>query len=64
MKTLRMGMLATLLLTACDFDVGDLNRPGLDTLQKPTTSSVQALATGLLIGAHKGVTERVGLVVE
>src|SRR5436305_2992349 len=64
MKTLRMGMLATLLLTACDFDVGDLNRPGLDTLQKPTTSSVQALATGLLIGARKGVTDRVGLVVE
>src|SRR5437588_12494248 len=64
MKTLRMAMLATLLLTACDFDVGDLNRPGLDTLQKPTTASVQALATGLLIGARKGVTERVGLVVE
>src|SRR5438876_1820697 len=64
MKTLRLGMLSTLLLTACDFDVGDLNRPGLDTLQKPTTSSVQALATGLLIGARKGVTERVGLVVE
>ena len=64
MKTLRMGMLATLLLTACDFDVPDLNRPGLDTLQKPTTSSVQALATGLLIGARKGVTDRVGLVVE
>jgi hypothetical protein len=64
MKTLRMGMLATLLLTACDFDVPDLNRPGLDTLQTPTASSVQALATGLLIGARKGVTERVGLVVE
>ncbi|TMB10478.1 MAG: RagB/SusD family nutrient uptake outer membrane protein [Deltaproteobacteria bacterium] len=64
MKTLRMAMLATLLLTACDFDVGDLNRPGLDTLQKPTVASVQALATGLLIGARKGVTERVGLVVE
>src|SRR2546425_61470 len=64
MKTLRMAMLATLLLTACDFDVGDLNRPGLDTLQNPTTASVQALATGLLIGARKGVTERVGLVVE
>src|SRR3989440_256368 len=64
MKTLRMGMLATLLLTACDFDVPDLNRPGLDTLQKPTVAAVQALATGLLIGARKGVTERVGLVVE
>jgi hypothetical protein len=64
MKTLRMGMLATLLLTACDFDVPDLNRPGLDTLEKPTTSSVEALATGLLIGARKGVTDRVGLVVE
>src|SRR5437016_164814 len=64
MKTLRMAMLATLLLTACDFDVPDLNRPGLDTLQKPTVASVQALATGLLIGARKGVTERVGLVVE
>src|SRR5438552_14329328 len=64
MKTLRMAMLATLLLTACDFDVPDLNRPGLDTLQNPTPSAVQALATGLLIGARKGVTERVGLVVE
>jgi starch-binding outer membrane protein, SusD/RagB family len=64
MKTPRMAMLATLLLTACDYDVGDLNRPGLDTLQKPTTSQVQSLATGLLIGARKGVTERVGLVVE
>src|SRR2546427_12864392 len=59
-----MAMLATLLLTACDFDVPDLNRPGLDTLQKPTVASVQALATGLLVGARKGVTERVGLVVE
>ena len=64
MKTLRIATVAALFLTACDFDVPDLNRPGIESLQNPTPSAVEALATGLLIGARKGVTGRVGSVVE
>jgi hypothetical protein len=65
MKTLRIAILAALLLPACDFDVSDLNRPPLDSIQThPTPSIVRAVATGLLIGARKGATERVGYVVE
>jgi hypothetical protein len=64
MKTLRIAVLAAL-FSACDFDVPDLNHPALESLQtNPTPSAVEAVATGLLIGARKGVTERVGLVAE
>jgi hypothetical protein len=63
MKTLRMALIAAL-LTSCDFDVPNLNAPGIDSLRNPTPSQVEALAVGLLIGARKGMTERVGAVVE
>ena len=63
MKTIRIAI-AALFLASCDFDVSNLNAPSIDTLQKPTPSQVNALATGLLIGARKGATERVGYVVE
>ena len=65
MKTLRIAAsLATLLLAACDVDVPDLNRPGLESLQNPTPSQVGSLATGLVIGARPGITGRVGVVTE
>lgn len=64
MKTSRFAVVAVLLLAACDFAVPDLNRPGIDSLQNPTPSQVEALATGLLIGTRKGYTDRVGVVVE
>ncbi len=65
MKTLRIVLLAALLLPACDFDVPDLNRPALESIEThPTPSAVEAVAAGLLIGARKGATERVGYVVE
>jgi hypothetical protein len=64
MKTLRVASIVALLLSACDFDVPNLNQPGIESLQSPTPSQVNALATGLLIGARRGVTERVGVVVE
>lgn len=64
MKALRLVLTAALLLAACDFDVPNLNQPAIESLQTPTLSQVQALATGLLIGARKGVTERVGVVAE
>ncbi len=64
MKTLRIAVIAAL-LSACDFDVPDLNHPALETLQNsPTPSAAEAVATGLLIGARKGATERVGYVAE
>jgi hypothetical protein len=64
MKTLRLSLTAALLLAACDFDVPNLNQPSIDTLANPTPAQVEALSVGLLIGARKGVTERVGTVVE
>lgn len=65
MKTLRMILFAALILPACDFDVPDLNHPALESIgTTPTPSAVEAVATGLLIGARKGATERVGYVVE
>lgn len=64
MKTLRLAFVAALLSTACDYDVPNLNQPGLESLQNPTIPQVNALATGLLIGARTGVTERVGVLVE
>jgi hypothetical protein len=57
-------MSATLLLTACDFDVPDLNHPALETLQNPTPATIAALATGQLIGARTGINQRIGAVVE
>src|SRR5256885_440341 len=51
MKTLRL-LTAALLLASCDFDVPNLNQPAIESLQKPTPSQVNALATGLLIDAH------------
>src|SRR5437868_5456986 len=63
MKNLCLSLTA-LLLASCDFDVPNLNAPAIETLQNPSIPQVAALATGLLIGARKGVTERVGTVVE
>ena len=66
MKSHRLGLAALVVLVAaaCDFDVPNLNQPAIESLQKPTPSQVNALATGLLIGARKGATERVGFVTE
>jgi len=63
MKTLRLTVLASL-LASCTFDVPDLNRPGIETLQNPTPSQVAAIATGLLIGARKGFHGDLGVVSE
>jgi hypothetical protein len=63
MKTLRL-ILTAALLTSCDFDVPNLNAPGIESLQNPTPSQVEALAVGLLINARRGYTERVGAVSE
>ena len=54
-----------LLFAACDFDVPDLNRPGLDqVLAKPTPAAVEAAATGLLAGSRADMAERIGYVSE
>ena len=47
MKNLCLSLTA-LLLASCDFDVPNLNAPAIETLQNPTPSQVNALATGLL----------------
>jgi len=54
-----------LALSACTFDVPDLNRPGLDSiLAAPTPAAVAALSTGLLAGTRIDIAIRIGYVSE
>jgi len=60
--------LATTALSACDYNIPDLNNPGLDDLENnPTPAKVSAAATGLLIqnrvakGAENGYVTQLGI---
>src|SRR5205807_262293 len=56
-----LALIGTLLLAACNFDVGDLNRPGLNqVLAAPTPAAVAALATGLVAGERADIASRIG----
>ena len=62
---LAAALSCTLLVSACDFDVPDLNRPGLDQiLTNPTPATVESAATGLVAGARADIAERIGYVSE
>jgi len=53
------------LVAACDLDVGDLNNPSIDDLEKnPTVASVTAASTGLLIGNRRNVAAANGYISE
>jgi hypothetical protein len=57
------GVLGSLVIPACDFDVPDLNNPNLDDLENnPTSVSVGAACTGLLIGGRVNVAAANGYV--
>lgn len=65
--TIRSVLLAASVLAvgACDFDIPDLNNPGIDQLEdNPTRSSVTAAATGLLIGHRGNVAQANGYVAQ
>src|SRR5207302_6719893 len=65
MTTQRLALALSLALPACTFDVGDLNRPGLDQILKnPTPAAVSALATGLIAGSRADIANRIGYVSE
>lgn len=53
MKHSALTILSAILLTGCSLDIGDLNNPSEEQLQKnPTPTLVAAAATGLLIGSR------------
>src|SRR4051794_13166795 len=57
------GILGALALPACDLDIPDLNNPGLEQLENnPTVASINAAATGLLVGNRGGKSATTGLV--
>lgn len=61
----RQLLLAATVVTfaSCDsLDVGDLNNPGLDEVNRPSATLVNSLASGLVIGARVNVATPVGLV--
>jgi starch-binding outer membrane protein, SusD/RagB family len=74
MKTYRFDSLlsllvaatSTLLVSACDLDIADLNNPGLDELlqDNPTPEAVNAACTGLLIGSRRNHAAEFGYVDE
>jgi hypothetical protein len=61
-----LALCATLGLGGCgDFDVPDLNNPGIEALRdNPTRSSVLSASTGLLIGHRVGVASQNGYVAQ
>jgi hypothetical protein len=64
-KRLALALSSILSLSACTFDVGDLNRPGLDqVLGNPTPAAISALATGLVAGSRADIATRIGYVSE
>lgn len=55
--------LAALQASACDFNVGDLNNPGLSELEnQPTRALVSSAATGLLLGHRVGIAAANGYI--
>lgn len=51
--------------TGCDFDIQDLNNPGIDQLEdKPTRVTVGAACTGLLIGSRRNRAQANGYVAQ
>ncbi len=64
-KHIALALCGILVLAACDFDVGDLNRPALDTVNtSPTPALIAALATGLVAGSRSDIAQRIGYVSE
>jgi len=64
-KHIHLALTGTFLLAACNFDVGDLNRPGLNqVLAAPTPAAIAALATGLVAGERADIASRIGYVSE
>src|SRR5258708_6172988 len=64
-KHIALALSGTLVLAACDFDVHDLNRPALDTVNSnPTPALIAALATGLVAGERADIASRIGYVSE
>ncbi len=68
MKTMKvvLALCATMGLGGCgDFDVPDLNNPGIEALRdNPTRSSVLSASTGLLIGHRAGLAAQNGYVAQ
>jgi hypothetical protein len=65
MRSFKSIVLVSLLASAaaCDLEIGDLNNPGLDSLEEtPTASGISAACTGLLIGNRGGVSAGNGYV--
>jgi hypothetical protein len=59
------GVVGSLVIPACSLDVPDLNNPGLDELEThPTSVSIGAACTGLLIGNRGNLAAENGYVVE
>lgn len=57
------GALGLLAVPSCDLNIPDLNNPGLDQLEtNPTPSTLNAAATGLLVGNRGGKSNATGLV--
>ncbi len=57
------GVLGMLAVPACNLDIPDLNNPGLDQLQdNPTPGTVNAAATGMLVGQRGNKSAATGLV--
>jgi starch-binding outer membrane protein, SusD/RagB family len=55
-----LGLLA---VPSCDLNIPDLNNPGLEQLQNnPTVASINAAATGMLVGNRGGKSAATGLV--
>lgn len=53
------------IVAACNFDVPDLNNPGIDQLEEnPTRVNVGAASTGLLIGNRANTAQSNGLIVQ
>jgi hypothetical protein len=64
-KQIALALCGTLVLAACDFDVPDLNRPALDTVNtNPTPALLAAIATGLVAGSRADIAQRIGYVSE
>jgi starch-binding outer membrane protein, SusD/RagB family len=63
-RSLALAAAVTLAAGACsDLTVPDYNNPSIEELiNNPTPAAVRAAATGLLIGARAGITERTGYV--
>lgn len=63
-KTVLLALCASSLgLGACGLDIPDYNNPSLESLQDtPTRASIEAAATGLLLGNRAGISAQTGYV--